>query len=406
MMSTAELIVVGAGPGGSAAAAWAARQGREVLVIDAAEFPRDKACGDAVSPRAMGELEKLGLGDWLDGRIRHRGLRMSGFGTQVEVAWPTGSFPPTSTAIRRTELDDRIRCVAADEGAKMMLGTKVVTITQDRAGRVLSVTTDSGAEIRCERLIVADGAKSPIGRQLGRVWYRKWAYGVAIRGYLTSERGDEPWVSSHVLHSPEGKLLPGYGWIFPLGNGTVNIGVGTLAALRRPADTALRPLLSLYTSMCQQQWGFEGQPLGRMSSLLPMGGSVGGCAGPNWMLVGDAAACVNPLNGEGIDYALETGRVAAEHLELPDLTMEWPETLQRRYGREFSVARRLAYLLTTPAILSALGPVGMRSKKLMDIGVRAMGNLISDDDEDWVAWMWRRAGALSRRFDSRAPFAG
>ena len=80
------MVVIGAGPAGSAAAAWAARDGRDVLVIDSAQFPRDKACGDGLTPRAVAELELLGLGEWLDGRIRHHGLRMSGFGADVEIA--------------------------------------------------------------------------------------------------------------------------------------------------------------------------------------------------------------------------------------------------------------------------------------------------------------------------------
>ena len=113
----ADVVVVGAGPSGSAAAAWAARSGRDVLLIDACEFPRDKACGDGLTPRAVAELRALGLGDWLDGRIRHHGLRMAGYGADVEVRWPGKSFPMTSSAVPRTELDDRIREVAADSGA-------------------------------------------------------------------------------------------------------------------------------------------------------------------------------------------------------------------------------------------------------------------------------------------------
>ena len=105
----AEVVVVGAGPAGSAAAAWAARSGREVLVVDMAEFPRDKACGDGLTPRAVLELRRLGLGDWLDGHICHHGLRMAGFGADVQVPWPGRSFPAVSSAVPRTELDDRIR---------------------------------------------------------------------------------------------------------------------------------------------------------------------------------------------------------------------------------------------------------------------------------------------------------
>ncbi|MDF2828659.1 MAG: geranylgeranyl reductase family protein [Mycobacterium sp.] len=159
-----DVVVIGAGPAGSAAAAWAARGGRDVLVIDSAEFPRDKACGDGLTPRAIAELKLLGLGDWLDGRVAHRGLRMAGFGADVEIEWPGPSFPPTSSAVPRTELDDRIRAVAADDGAKMLLGTKAVDVRHDSTGRVTSVILDSGDEIGCAELIVADGARSTRAR--------------------------------------------------------------------------------------------------------------------------------------------------------------------------------------------------------------------------------------------------
>jgi geranylgeranyl reductase family protein len=375
-------------------------------VIDSARFPRDKACGDGLTPRAVAELELLGLGPWLDGRIRHRGLRMSGFGADVEVDWPGPSFPPTSSAVPRTELDDVIRRVAVDEGAEMLLGSKAVDVAHDASGRVSVVTLGDGTEIGCTELIVADGARSTLGRALGRTWHQQTVYGVAIRGYLATPRSDEPWITSHLeLRSPEGKVLPGYGWIFPLGNGEVNIGVGALATTKRPADMALRPLMSYYTGLRREEWGFVGEPRAGLSALLPMGGAVSGVAGPNWMLVGDAAACVNPLNGEGIDYGLETGRLAADLLGSGDLSEAWPTELRRHYARGFSVARRLGLLLTIPRFLPATGPIAMRSHFMMGIAVRVMGNLVTDDDADWIARIWRTAGAGSRRLDSRPPFS-
>jgi len=407
--------VVGAGPSGSAAAARAARAGREVLVIDAAEFPRDKACGDGLTPRAVAELQLLGLGDWLDGRITHHGLRLAGFGTSVEVPWPGRAFPPRSSAVPRTELDDRIRKAAESAGAGMLLGCKAVDVQRDSAGRVSAVVLADGRTVGCRWLIVADGARSPLGRTLGRQWHQDTVYGVAARGYLASPRADEPWISSDLeLRSPAGgagsragagEVLPGYGWIFPLGNGEVNIGVGALATAKRPADVALRPLIRHYTDLKRREWGFEGAPRAVASALLPMGGAVSGVAGPNWLLVGDAAACVNPLNGEGIDYGLETGRLAAELIGSADLERAWPALLQAHYGRGFSVARRLGLLLTLPRFLPLAGPVGMRSQRLMEIAVRVMGNLVSDADADWVARMWRTAGAGSRRLDHRKPFS-
>ncbi|MDQ1487276.1 MAG: menaquinone-9 beta-reductase [Actinomycetota bacterium] len=404
-MRRTDVVVVGAGPSGSAAAAWTARRGREVLVIDSARFPRDKACGDGLTPRAVAELELLGLGPWLDGRIRHRGLRMSGFGADVEVDWPGPSFPPTSSAVPRTELDDVIRSVAEKDGAEMLLGTKAVDVTRDASGRVTAVTLADGSKVGCSELIVADGARSTLGRVLGRQWHQQTVYGVAIRGYIATPRSNEPWITSHLeLRSPDGEVLPGYGWIFPLGNGEVNIGVGALATTKRPADAALRPLMSYYTGLRREEWGFDGEPRAGLSALLPMGGAVSGVAGPNWMLIGDAAACVNPLNGEGIDYGLETGRLAAELLGSGDLTQAWPAELQGHYARGFSVARRLGLLLTIPRFLPALGPIALRSHLLMGIAVRVMGNLVTDEDADLVARVWRRAGAGSHRLDSRPPF--
>lgn len=400
------MVVVGAGPAGSAAAAWAARAGRDVQVVDAAQFPRDKSCGDGLTPRAVAELERLGMGPWLDTRIRHHGLRMSGFGADVEVRWPGPSFPSTGSAVPRTELDDRIRSVAADDGAKMRLGAKVVGVEYDSRGRVESVQLDDGATIGCNHLIVADGARSTLGRVLGRTWHKETVYGTAIRGYIATPRANEPWITSHLeLRSPEGQVLPGYGWIFPLGNGEVNIGVGALATAKRPANAALRPLLSYYTQLRREEWGFSGEPRAALSALLPMGGAVSGVAGPNWMLVGDAAACINPLNGEGIDYGLETGRLAAELLGSGDYSHAWPALLQDHYAQGFSIARRLALLLTLPRFLPASGPLAVRSSFLMNIAVRVMGNLVTDEDDDWVARVWRTAGLASRRLDQRKPFS-
>ncbi|MGB3485582.1 MAG: menaquinone reductase [Mycobacterium sp.] len=404
--SAADVVVVGAGPAGSAAAAWAARAGHDVLVIDSATFPRDKACGDGLTPRAVAELELLGLGPWLDQHIRHSGLRMTGFGSAVEVRWPGPSFPATGSAVPRTELDDRVRQVAEESGAAMLMGTKAVGVDHDSAGAVTAVVLADGRRVACRTLIVADGARSTLGRVLGRQWHQETVYGVAGRAYLRSPRADEPWISSDLeLRSISGDVLPGYGWIFPLGNGEVNIGVGALATSKRPADISLRPLIKHYTDLKRAEWGFEGDARAVSSALLPMGGAVSGVAGPNWMLIGDAAACVNPLNGEGIDYGMETGRLAVELLGTGDLSTVWPATLQEHYARGFSVARRLALLLTIPKFLPVTGPLAMRSTFLMGIAVRVMGNLVTEDDADWVARMWRLAGAGSRRLDRRKPFS-
>ena len=164
--------------------------------------------------------------------------------------------------------------------------------------------------------------------------------------------------------------------------------------------------MSVYADARREDWQLDGPVRAPASALLPMGGAVSGVAGPNWALVGDAAACVNPLNGEGIDYGLETGRLVAELLgERRLVARRGRRLLRRHYGEAFSIARRLAGLLTVPRLLPAAGPVGMRSRALMTLALRVMGNLVTDDDRDLVARVWRCAGRLSVRLDDRPPFA-
>ena len=202
--------------------------------------------------------------------------------------------------------------------------------------------------------------RSPLGKLLGREWHRDTVYGVAGRSYVASEMSDDPWISSHLeLRGEDGEILSGYGWIFPLGTGEVNLGVGTLATARRPADIAVRPLMSHYAGQRREEFRLSGELRAPTSALLPMGGAVSHVAGDNWALIGDAAGCVNPLNGEGIDYGLETGRFVAEAMAADEhLGTVWPQVLREHYGEAFSIARRLAGVATQPRVVAALGPAG------------------------------------------------
>ena len=405
-----DLLVVGAGPAGASAAAWAARHGIDVVLADAAEFPRDKACGDGLTPRAIAELDRLGMTSFLHGRVRNWGLRTSGFGQTLFLPWPGGAFPSYGSAVPRTILDNAIRDVALDAGATPLSEHRAIDVRRsgERVTGIVFGTPAGTREVSCRRLVVADGARSQLGRHLGRQWHKQTAYGVAARSYAKSERSDDPWITSHLeLRDADGQILSGYGWVFPLGDGEVNIGVGTLATDDRPADVNLRNLMSLYAEQQRDEWRLHGTIRAAKSALLPMGGAVSGVSGANWLLVGDAAGCVNPLNGEGIDYGLETGRFAAELLAAgaSDLGAAWPALLREHYGQAFSIARRLAGLLTVPRLLPTLGPVGMRSTTLMKVAFRVMANLVTDEDLDTTARVWRTAGRFSNRWDDRLPFS-
>jgi geranylgeranyl reductase family protein len=412
--TSTDVLVVGAGPAGSAAAAWAARAGLDVLLADMATFPRDKTCGDGLTPRAIHELSRLGLEDWLRAHAVNRGLRTHGFGQTLELPWPGGSLPDWGSAVARTELDDHLRTTAIKSGATTVDGVKAVDVRWD-GGRVAAVvfrTASGTAEVACRRVVVADGVRSPLGKVLGREWHRDTVYGVAGRSYVTSAMSDDPWISSHLeLRGERGEVLSGYGWVFPLGTGEVNLGAGTLATARRPADVAIKPLMRLYADSIREAFGLSGDLRAEASALLPMGGAVTGVAGPNWALIGDAAGCVNPLNGEGIDYGLETGRLVAELLGEEssggrgNLEAVWPALLRDHYGESFSIARRLAGIATNPRLVAALGPVGMRSDALMTLALRWMGNLVTDEDRDRAARLWRWAGRRSLARDHRPPFS-
>ncbi len=159
-----------------------------MLLTDAAVFPRDKTCGDGLTPRAIGELERLGLGDWLRAHTVNHGLRAHGFGQTLLLPWPGGTLPDWGSAVARTELDDHLRTTAIKAGARALDGVRAVDVRRDggRVSAVVFTRGDETLEVGCRRLVVADGVRSPLGKVLGREWHRDTVYGVAGRSYVTS----------------------------------------------------------------------------------------------------------------------------------------------------------------------------------------------------------------------------
>lgn len=321
----ADVVVVGAGPAGSATAFWAASAGLDVLLLDKATFPRDKVCGDGLTPRAVAELVRMGVPlREQDGWIRNRGLRVHGGGHTIELPWPElSSYPSYGLAKARVTLDSLLVDHARSAGARMVQGARVTgPLHDERTGRVVGVTarTADGAEttFRARVVVAADGVSSRLATALGRTTRPDRPMGVAVRTYFRSPRHDDPWMESRLelWEGEPGKsnLMPGYGWIFALGDGTVNVGLGTLSSTSAPAKVDYKELFGKWMATVPAEWGFtpENQLGPVRGAALPMGFNRGPLYADGVLLAGDAAGMVSPFNGEGIAYGLQAGRVAAD----------------------------------------------------------------------------------------------
>lgn len=396
-----DVVIVGAGPSGSSCGFWLAEAGWDVVVVEKKEFPREKTCGDGLTPRAVRQLADMGLEPALAAAHRYTGLRAYGFGHSIEMSWPQHpNFPDYGYTITRHDLDGLVADRAAEAGATVLQGTEVVAPVFDdsaaRTGPLPALTgvrvkeKGSGAsrDISARYVVVADGSNSRVGRQLGTSRRRELPLGMALRGYFTSERHDDPYIESHLdIRDAEGNVVPGYGWIFPLGDGRVNVGVGLLSTEQRWKGINTTTLMDTFVDYAPPSWGIRpetslGPPTG---GKLPMGLSVGPRAGANVLIAGDAGGAINPFNGEGIAYGYETGRLAAAALghalsgEGEPALLAYDEELTAAYGAYYKVARAFVHLISHPEAMRLCVGLGMRSELLMNQLLRIMANLMRPD---------------------------
>ena len=365
-----------------------------MTIVERKSFPREKTCGDGLTPRAVHQLDEMGLSGELAPFHRYNGLRATGMGRQLELTWPEHpTYPSHGYVVRRRELDQLVARNAVAAGATLLEGHEAVQPIVDRGfvrGAVVH-TKDTAASrsIRARYVVVADGANSRFGRALGTYRTRAWPYGTAIRTYWATPRHAEPWIESALdVKDRNGNPMPGYGWIFPVGDGTVNIGVGLLSTFRDFKSVNTTHLLDAYAHQIADRWEIDpNRPECKATSgRIPMGGSVGPKAGPTYLVIGDAAGSVNPFNGEGIDYAYETARMAAEVLHDalvagdPTHLQHYPRWIEEEYGEYFKVARLFARVIGRPVLMRELTRVGMHSRSLMEWVLRIMANLLRPDE--------------------------
>ena len=403
-----DVLVVGGGPAGSSAAYWLAERGHRVLVVEKKRFPREKTCGDGLTPRAVKQLVDMGLEGPLSGYQRMDGLRSIAHGVTLELEWPDHpDFPPYGYVVRRRELDEMVADRAVKAGATLWPATEAVEpFVEDGVvrGAVVKRKEEGTTEVvRARYVLVADGANSRFGRALGTARDRSYPLGMAVRGYFTSPLHDEPWIESHLdIHDKHGKALPGYAWIFPVGDGTINVGVGLLSTFSGWKDINTSHLMEAFVDTAPKRWGISpdtacGPPTG---GKLPTGFSVKPSVGPTWLSAGDALGSVNPFNGEGISLAYETGRIAADALDQalrtddPRALQRYPERLDEIYGLYYKVARVFVRAIGNPAVMRELTRIGFRSRTLMEWVLRIMANLMRPDERGGAEIAYRMVAAV------------
>ena len=394
-----DLLVIGGGPAGAATAFWAASAGLDTVFVEKKTFPREKTCGDGIPPRGVHQLIEMGLEDKLKEYHRFHGLRAIAHGKTLEMSWPEHSiYPQHGYVVRRCDLDEFVAKNAVSAGASLHQGVEALRPIEgeNRAiegAVVLDKETGSEREIHARYVVIADGSNSRFGRALGASRDKSLPMGIAIRGYFESPLHDDPWIESSLdIQDRNGNAMPGYGWIFPVGNGTINVGIGLLSTFRDYKSINTSHLFEEFAHSLPEYWGINpdtpvAPPTG---GRLPMAGSVGPKCGPNWLLVGDAAGSINPFNGEGIDYAYETGRLAANlvvgavnHND-PMILTRYPGMLEDEFGLYFRVASLFGKVIGNPILIRELTRVGMRSKPLMEWALRVMANLMRDEDKGFA----------------------
>ncbi len=396
--SRCDVLIVGAGPAGAAAAYWLADAGYDVVAVEKKHFPREKTCGDGLTPRAVRQLDDMGLADMLASHHRFEGLRALAYGKELNLRWPAhAGFGRHGYVITRFDLDALVSSRAEKAGALVVEGCEALAPLGPDAcsgGQAIGALVRDGdtgeqTEIAARVLIVADGANSRFGRALGAVRDKSVPQGMALRGYYASPRHAEHWIESHLdLHDPEGASIPGYGWIFPLGDGRVNVGVGVLSTEKRLKGLNTTRLMEAFVAMAPASWGLEAktalsEPTG---GRLPMGLSVTPRHGPDYVLCGDSSGSINPFNGEGISYGYETGRIAAayvaEAIASNDLRVleAYERKLQENYGLYYKAASASMRFLGQPDVMRVLVATGMHSRSLMEWLLRIMSNQLRTDE--------------------------
>ena len=372
-MNQPDLLVIGGGPAGAAAAIRAARAGVRVTVFEKGPHGRDKVCGDGLTPRAVAALRDLDI----DISPAHRidGLRMIAGKKTRELAWPTTDrFPNHGAVWPRRKFDTYLIDRAIEAGAEVRFNSEALPILD--GARVVGVQA-GGERFESPMTVLAAGAQGAAAKMVGADRDPNEPFGLAIRAYAESPRHGERHLEACLsLRDEHGTPVPGYGWMFPAGDGTVNIGVGALSTMQGFKKLNLNTLLDQYAAIVRDSWSL-GPYLERPRAWrLPM--SCLRRHGPGWVAIGDAAGFVNPMNGEGIDYGLESGTLAADLFianpsTAPDV---YDQVVGERFDAFLRTGRRFSFIIGHPFLLRSGLRVAVGTQAAANVTLSVMGNLV------------------------------
>lgn len=406
---SADVVVVGAGPAGSSAAYHLAKLGLDVLLLERHELGRDKVCGDGLTPSAVRELVNMGVdtSTWQ----RNQGLRVIGGGHQLHIPWPEqASLPAYGLARRRSELDRELAIHAVSAGARLLTGVTATAPVTGPSGRVTGVQVrptprqlapgvEAPTTITAPLVMDAGGVSARLATAVGRTRNERRPLGVAVRAYFRSPRADDDWMESRLElwdgSAGRSDLLPGYGWIWSVGGGLVNVGLGSVSSTPAAASARgidYRAVFKRWLAHVPASWGFtpENQVGRTASAALPMAFNRKPHYADGLMLLGDAGGMVSPFNGEGIAQALVSGRLAAEAAAQAaarstvagrELALsQYPAALEAQMGGYYTLGRIFVALIEHPEVMRVCTRYGLPRKRLM----RLVSKLLSDG--------WERRG--------------
>jgi menaquinone-9 beta-reductase len=405
----ADVIVVGAGPAGATTAFYLAQSGLDVLLLEKSRFPREKVCGDGLTPRAVKSLVGMGIkvGEQ-DGWVRNKGLRVIGAGMRLEMPWPELSRYPGYGLVRtRHDMDEALARRAQQAGARLHEGVTVTgPVRHERTGRITGVVALGGERgggepsrargggggsspliYRARVVVAADGNSSRLSVAMGLRKRDDRPLGVAVRTYYQSPRHDDDYLESWLDLWDGDRLLPGYGWIFGMGDGTSNVGLGLLNTSAAFGHTDYHALLRKWLKGMPAEWGFteENRTAPVRGAALPMGFNRTPQYHQGLLLAGDAAGMVNPFNGEGIAYAMESGEILARTItqalsrgrraETERVLAGYPHALSQEYGGYYTLGRVFVKLIGKPGLMRFATKHGMSRPALMRFALKLLANL-------------------------------